>query len=94
MYEQRTTQESEILALLLERRAEGVYSYELATPSPKGLGILQYNARIYGLRRKGHKITSDRKGHYIMETRPSIEDLRKKVEQNKVNETLKKYAPK
>jgi hypothetical protein len=94
MYEKRTTQESQILDLLTERRGSGVYAFELAEPKPRGCGILQYNARIYGLRRRGHNIISDIKGHFILQTRPTIEDLRKKVEQNKVNETLKKYAPK
>jgi hypothetical protein len=94
MYEKRTTQENEILNLLIERRGAGVYSYELAQTHPMGLGILQYNARIFGLRKKGFKIISDIKGHYILETRPTIEDLRNKIEKNKITETMKKYAPK
>jgi hypothetical protein len=68
-YEPRTTQENQILDLLRERRGAGVYSYELAEASPKGLGILQYNARIFGLRHKGHEIVSDFKGHYIIRER-------------------------
>jgi hypothetical protein len=92
MYEQKSTQENQILDLLTASKGAGVYSYQLATPHPEGLGILQYNARIYGLRHKGHKIISDRKGHYVLETRPTIEDLRKKVEQNKIQAVLNKYA--
>lgn len=90
-YEPRTTQEQEILDLLIARKGAGVYSYELAQPHPEGLGCLQYNARLYGLRKKGHKIISDRKGHYVLETRPTMDELRKKADQIKLQESLKKY---
>ena len=66
MYEQRTTQEQRILDLFTERKGAGVYAYELAEPRPQGLGILQYNARIYGLRHRGFNIISDYKGHFII----------------------------
>ena len=69
MYEQRTTQENQILDLLGERKGMGAYSYELAKPKPDGCGVLQYNARIYGLRKKGHNIVSDFKGHFILQER-------------------------
>jgi len=82
MYEPRTTQENQILDLLTERKGAGVYSYELAEPRPRGCGILQYNARIFGLRHKGHNIVSDHKGHYILqEEHESMtqEELNKKL---------------
>ena len=66
MYEQRTTQEQKILDLFAERKGAGVYAYELAEPSPRGLGILQYNARIYGLRHRGINVVSDHKGHFVI----------------------------
>ena len=92
MYEKRTTQENEILNLLIERKGAGVFSYELAKTHPEGLGCLQYNARIFGLRKKGHKIISDVRGHYILETRPTMEGLKQKIEKDrliKVRETGK-----
>ena len=67
MYEQRTTQENQILDKLRESNGSGVYAYELAKPRPEGCGILQYNARIFGLRKKGYRIVSDFKGHYILQ---------------------------
>lgn len=82
MYENRTTQENQILDLLRERKGAGVYSYELAEPHPKGCGILQYNARIFGLRRKGHKIISDFKGHYILEDMNESKIDRREIEEN------------
>lgn len=91
MYKQKPTQESRILDLLIERKGEGVFSYELAEPAPNGLGILQYNARIFGLRKKGHKIISDRDGHYILQQRPTMEEMRKKAEQMKLQASLKRY---
>jgi hypothetical protein len=80
MYESRTTQESQILDLLTERKGSGVFAFELAEPKPRGCGILQYNARIYGLRKKGHNIVSDTKGHFILQERQE--------EQSEVNEKL------
>lgn len=82
MYEDRTTQESQILNLLIESKGAGVYSYQLAAPVPRGLGILQYNARIYGLRHKGHKIVSDRKGHYVLDAFNVIEKPKEQEEPN------------
>ena len=66
MYEQRLTQEQKILDLFAERKGAGVYAYELAEPAPRGLGILQYNARIYGLRHRGINVVSDHKGHFVI----------------------------
>ena len=82
-YEPRTTQENQILDLLIGSRGTGVYSYQLAQPKPIGLGILQYNARIFGLRKKGHRIISDFRGHYIIkeEREPMTqEELDQKLE--------------
>ena len=32
-----------------------------------GLGIAQYNARIYGLREKGYNIINKKPGHFVLE---------------------------
>jgi len=55
-YIKNNSQEDRILRLLRERGSIGVMVYELITPRPEGLGISQYNARIYGLREKGFNI--------------------------------------
>jgi hypothetical protein len=89
MYENRTTQESQILDLLISSKGAGVYSYQLAAPVPRGLGILQYNARIYGLRHKGYKIVSDRKGHYVLEANTVTEKTNEsKMTQTELDEKL------
>lgn len=46
------TQEQRILDLLRERGYAGVMAWEI----PANLHILQYNARIFGLRKKGYDI--------------------------------------
>lgn len=65
-YIRKPTQEQRILDLLRERGDEGVAVYEFMMPRPYGLGIAQYNARIYGLREKGHQVLSDKKGHFVL----------------------------
>jgi hypothetical protein len=55
-YKEKPTQENRILQLLRKSGENGVPVWKLITPSPVGLGIAQYNARIYGLRQKGHVI--------------------------------------
>jgi len=61
MYQKRPTQEQRILRTLRERGERGLYAYEICMPQEKGgLGILQYNARIYGLRKKGFNIINSR----------------------------------
>lgn len=64
----RPTQENKILNLLKKRAKKGVKVYELIAPQPTGLGIVQYNARIYSLRRKGYSILNIKPGHFILET--------------------------
>ena len=66
-YRKRPTQEQRILSLLKERGDRGAYIYEFITPRPQGLGIAQYNARIYGLREKGHNIVNKKPGHFVLE---------------------------
>ena len=66
MYIKNPTQEQRILNLLEIRGEQGVEVYELITPRPNGLGIAQYNSRIWGLRQKGHNILSERKGHFVL----------------------------
>lgn len=65
-YQERPTQENRILALLRERGSAGAYVYEFMTPRPQGLGIAQYNARVYGLRQKGYVIENKTPGHFIL----------------------------
>jgi len=54
---------------------EGLYVYEMMTPQPKGLGIAQYNARVFELRRKGWDIRNDRRGHFYLHTEPRQDPL-------------------
>lgn len=65
-YIENLTQEERILKLLKERGERGVYVYEMQNSRPNGLGIAQYNARIKGLRRKGHIIKNTEPGHFIL----------------------------
>lgn len=60
------TQEGRILSLLKQRGSRGVMVYEMMAPRPQGLGIAQYNARIYGLRNKGYIIDNKEKGHFVL----------------------------
>jgi len=54
------------IKILLEWRGEaGAFVYELNAPRPGGLGIAQYNARIFELRKEGLDITDDN-GHFVL----------------------------
>ena len=67
MYKENLTQEERILQLLEDRGEQGAMVWEFMLPRNKGgLGIAQYNARIYGLRKKGHDIKSDKKGKFTL----------------------------
>jgi hypothetical protein len=35
-------------------------------PRPAGLGIAQYNARIWALRKKGYNIVNKTPGHFVL----------------------------
>lgn len=78
-YIKSNSQEGRILALLRDHGDQGVMVYELVGPKPEGLGIAQYNARIYGLRKKGYVITNVTPGHFILveteATRPKHYEL-------------------
>ena len=65
-YIDNPTQEQRILELLRERGDTGAYVYEFMTPRPTGLGIAQYNARIWGLRQKGYNIFNPKPGHFVL----------------------------
>lgn len=65
-YIPNTTQEGRILELLRQRGDNGAYVYEFMMPRPQGLGIAQYNARIYGLREKGFNIVNTTPGHFVL----------------------------
>jgi hypothetical protein len=65
-YQERPTQERRILNLLRERGSDGAFVYEFMTPQPVGLGIAQYGARIWSLRKKGYIIENREPGHFIL----------------------------
>jgi hypothetical protein len=65
-YQERPTQEKRILDLLRERGKDGAYVFEFMTPQPKGLGIAQYGARIWSLRKKGLNIMNTEAGHFVL----------------------------
>lgn len=66
VYIKKPTQEDRILDLLTERGDRGAYVYEFMTPRPNGLGISQYNSRVWGLRRKGYNILNKTPGHFVL----------------------------
>lgn len=66
-YQPRPTQEGRILKLLKERGERGVQVWEFMLPRPQGLGIAQYNARIFGLRRKGYNIVNKKPGLFVLQ---------------------------
>jgi len=61
------TQKQRLLNLLQTRKRVPVWY--LIAPRPQGLGIAQYNARIYDLRHEGHNILNktDDNGHTYFE---------------------------
>ena len=70
-YIKNETQEGRILNLLRERGSRGVDVWEFMLPRPSGgLGIAQYNARIFGLRHKGCIIKNRPIGHFILKFDP------------------------
>ena len=71
-YINNPTQEDRILNLLRERGARGAYVYEFMMPRPQGLGIAQYNARVFGLRRKGYLIENTTPGHFVLIEAPKV----------------------
>jgi len=60
-YIKKPTQEERILKFLQQRGEIGVSSWEFTD-----MGILQYNARIWGLRQKGHDIVNVKKNLYML----------------------------
>lgn len=76
-YKEDLTQEERILDLLKERGSKGVFVWEFMMPRNRGgLGIAQYNARIWGLRKKGYNIVNEKPGHFILvESEPKQEVL-------------------
>jgi len=70
-YIKKPTQEQRILDLLKERGSAGVKSWEI----PNNLHILQYNARIYGLREKGFNIINKDETFYLITGEPKQESM-------------------
>jgi hypothetical protein len=56
------TQEGKILQLLRERGKLGIWSWEITGD----LHIMQYNARIFGLRHKGYDVINVKKNHFVL----------------------------
>lgn len=75
-YNENPTQEQRILDLLKERGSQGAYIWEFMTPRNRGgLGIAQYSARIFGLRKKGYKIVNKEPGHFVLEESDPIQQV-------------------
>jgi len=73
-YKENLTQEERILELLKERGSNGAFVWEFMMPRNRGgLGIAQYNARIYGLREKGYKIENVKPGHFVLKQEIKLE---------------------
>lgn len=76
------TQEERILTLLKERGDRGAYVYEFMAPRPDGLGVAQYNARIWGLKQKGYQIINLQPGHFVLKEEKmemSVEEIQAKL---------------
>ena len=72
-YIENKTQEQRILDLLRQKGSEGVFVWEFMIPRNQGgLGVAQYNARIWGLRQKGYDIRNKKPGHFILMHDPDI----------------------
>lgn len=66
-YLKKPTQEERILKLLRERGGVGVKVWEFMMPRNQGgCGIAQYNARIFGPRKKGYNIINTKPGHFYL----------------------------
>lgn len=66
-YIEDKTQEERILDLLRRKGSDGVFVWEFMIPRNQGgLGIAQYNARIWGLRKKGYNIVNKEPGHFVL----------------------------
>lgn len=76
-YLKNPTQEEKILSFLQERGEKGVFAWEITD----NLKILQYNARIFGLRKKGYNIINKEKCHFILmeENMDTTEEIQKKL---------------
>jgi len=74
-YKSDKTQEERILDLLRSSGAQGAYVYDFMMPRPQGLGIAQYNARVYGLRQKGYEIINKTPGHFILREQGQMQML-------------------
>ena len=64
------------MKLLRERGDSGLFAWELTNTDfmrYRGGAILQYNARIYGLRQKGYKIINKKPGHFVLD--PDYSDV-------------------
>ncbi len=61
-YQKKPTPEQRILELLRKRGKKGVYAWEITDD----LKILQYNARIFGLRKKGYIIKNIKRCHFVL----------------------------
>jgi len=69
----KPTQEERLLNLLRSRGGAGVRVFEMTMPrNMGGLGISQYNSRIWGLRQKGHNIKCVKPGLFVLEENEDV----------------------
>lgn len=93
------TQRQQLLELFIQKAARGedVLLYEMNAPWPTGLGISQYPRCIKELRDgkygEKHNIVMVEPGRYRLEDhkRPTMEEMRQKAEQIKLQVNLMKY---
>lgn len=65
-YVKNGTQAARILEVLRGRGERGVYAWEITGD----LHILQYNSRIFDLRKKGFDIINERPGLFVLKEKP------------------------
>ena len=65
------SQAEKIKTLLQWRGDRGAFVYELNSARPNGLGIAQYNARVFELRQQGFDIV-DNSGHFVLKNKGQI----------------------
>jgi hypothetical protein len=95
------TQKQRLLDFLKKQGEQGALVYQLQAPRPNGLGLAQYNARIFELRAEGHNIVSIEPGHFVLKERnqevqqqnvPSSQIPEKKDVETKISQLKQKKA--
>ncbi len=89
-YLKMPTQEQRILNLLKQRGTQGVYAWEITGD----LHILQYNARIFGLREKGHNIENKKPGHFVLvekTTKPTWQAVKRQEKRAELESRMERF---